>query len=101
MVAWLSKVVVLSHFWREMFRLSSTQLNRNSTYHPQSDGQTEVANRGVEGYLRCFCGERPKEWVNWLHLTEYWYNTTYQSSIGITPFQAVYNHLPHCYTMVI
>ncbi|TYK03716.1 putative retroelement pol polyprotein [Cucumis melo var. makuwa] len=54
----------------------------------------EVVNRGLEAYLRCFCGERPKEWTNWLHWAEYWYNTTYNSSIGITPFQAVYGRLP-------
>ncbi|TYK22764.1 peroxidase 64 [Cucumis melo var. makuwa] len=52
-------------------------------------GQTEVLNLGVEAYLRCFCGERPKEWIEWLHWAEYWYNTTYQSSIGISPFQAL------------
>ncbi|KAA0051187.1 peroxidase 64 [Cucumis melo var. makuwa] len=54
----------------------------------------EVVNRGLEAYLRCFCGERPKEWTNWLHWAEYWYNTTYNSSIGITPFQAIYGRLP-------
>ncbi|TYK01237.1 ty3-gypsy retroelement transposase [Cucumis melo var. makuwa] len=48
----------------------------------------------VEAYLRCFSGKRPKEWTNWLHWAEYWYNTTYNSSIGITPFQAVYGRLP-------
>lgn len=29
-----------------------------------------------------------------MHWAEYWYNTTYHSSIGITPFQAVYGRLP-------
>ncbi|KAA0062186.1 transposon Ty3-G Gag-Pol polyprotein [Cucumis melo var. makuwa] len=53
-----------------------------------------VVNKGVEAYLCCFCGEKPKEWANWLHWAEYWYNTTYQRSIDITPFQAVYGRLP-------
>ncbi|KAA0062227.1 Transposon Ty3-I Gag-Pol polyprotein [Cucumis melo var. makuwa] len=81
-------------FVKEIVRLHDTKLHRSSTYHPQTDGQTEVVNRGLEAYLRCFCGERPKEWTNWLHWMEYWYNTTYNSSIGITPFQAVYGRLP-------
>ena len=86
--------VFLSGFWNELFRLAGTQLNRSSAYHPQSDGQTEVVNRGVETYLHCFCGERPKEWIKWLHWAKYWYNTTYQRSLGVTPFQAVYGRLP-------
>lgn len=71
-----------------------TKLNRSTTYHPQSNGQTEVVNRGTETYLRCFCGERPKEWARWLHWAEYRCNTIFQKSLGITLFQAVCSRLP-------
>lgn len=77
-----------------MFRLSGNKLNKSSAYHPQSDGQIEVVNKGVEAYLRCFWEEKPREWTKWLHWAEYWYNTMYPCSIGITPFQAVYGRLP-------
>lgn len=86
--------VFLSNFWQELFRLARTRLNRSTAYHPQSDGQTKVVNKGVETYLCCFCGDRPKLWQSWLHWAEYWYNTTFQNSIGITSFQAVYGRLP-------
>ncbi|KAL0561342.1 hypothetical protein IC582_001767 [Cucumis melo] len=86
--------VFLSHFWKEMFRLAGTKLNRSSSYHPQLDRQTEVVKKSAKTYLRCFCGEKPNEWSQWIHCAEYWYNTTYHSSIGITPFQAVYGRLP-------
>ncbi|TYJ97181.1 Transposon Ty3-G Gag-Pol polyprotein [Cucumis melo var. makuwa] len=86
--------IFLSHFWTELFRLSGTKLNRSTAYHLQFDGQTEVVNGGVETYLRCFCNEKPKEWVRWLPWAEYWYNTIFQRAIGMTPFQVVYDRQP-------
>ncbi|GKB09272.1 retrotransposable element Tf2 [Tanacetum coccineum] len=66
----------------------------SSAYHPQTDGQTEVVNRGLECYLRCMTGERPKEWTQWLSLAEYWYNTNFHTSINTTPFEVVYGQPP-------
>ena len=42
----------MSHFWQEVFRLCGTELTPNTNYHPQTDGQTEIVNKWVEGYLR-------------------------------------------------
>ncbi|KAL0545098.1 hypothetical protein IC582_020240 [Cucumis melo] len=86
--------VFLNNFWKEMFRLAGTKLNRSSAYHPQSVGQTEVVDRGVENYLKRFCSERPKEWVKWLPWAEYRYNTTYQRALETMPFEAVYGRQP-------
>ncbi|KAA0053086.1 ty3-gypsy retrotransposon protein [Cucumis melo var. makuwa] len=59
----------------------------------------KVVNRGVEAYLRYLCGEQPKDWTNWLHSVDYWYNTTYQRSIGITPFQVIARVGPVAYKL--
>lgn len=86
--------VFTSIFWRELFRLQGTTLGLSTAYHPQTDGQTEVVNRCLESYLRCITGERPKAWLHWLPLAEWWYNTTYHSSTKLTPYQIVYGQAP-------
>ncbi|XP_004305750.1 PREDICTED: uncharacterized protein LOC101309860 [Fragaria vesca subsp. vesca] len=86
--------VFLSGFWSEFFKAQGTALHKSSAYHPQTDGQTENLNRSLEHYLRCVAGEKPTSWVEALPWAEYWYNTAHHSTIGMTPFQALYSYEP-------
>ena len=45
-------------------------------------------------YLRCFTGDRPRQWLRWLPWAEYVYNTAYQFSLRETPFRVVYGRDP-------
>ena len=45
-------------------------------------------------YLRCFTGDRPRQWLCWLPWAEFIYNTAYQSSLQDTPFNIVYGREP-------
>jgi hypothetical protein len=86
--------VFLSNFWRSLFQLHDTALCYSSSYHPQSDGQTEVINRILEQYLRCYTYDNPKKWLEWLPWAEYSYNTSVHSSTKMSPFEAVYGVSP-------
>ena len=63
--------VFVSTFWRRLFELSGTKLSMSSSYHPQTDGQTEVVNRGLEQYLRAFVQDNPKTWLFFLCWAEF------------------------------
>lgn len=84
----------LSNFWQEIFRSQGTQLHMSSSYHPESDGQTEVVNRCLETYLRCFAIDQPCSWSLWVPWAEFWYNSTFHGSTRTTPFEVVYGHKP-------
>jgi hypothetical protein len=86
--------VFMSSFWKELFRMQGTQLKMSSAYHPESDGQTEVVNRCLETYLRCFVADQPKTWVSWVHWAEFWFNTNYHAATERTPFEIVYGRPP-------
>ena len=64
------------------------------TYHPQSNGQTEVVNRSLEQYLKAFAGDKPRQWVERLPLAKFWFNTNYHTATKVTPFEALYGFQP-------
>jgi hypothetical protein len=83
-----------SNFWKEIIKLMGAQLNFTTTYHLQSDGQTERLNQCVKNYLRCMVFSKPKDCIRWLPLAEWWYNTNYHTAFKTTPFEALYGYRP-------
>lgn len=79
--------VFTSHLWRELMKNVGTKLSLSTTYHPQTNGQTERVNQSLETYLRCMCMRQPKSW-------HWWYNSCHHASTKMTPFEAVYRHRP-------
>jgi hypothetical protein len=64
--------VFTSNFWQALFKATGTQLNMSSANHPETDGQTKRVNS----------------------LCEFWYNNSWQSSLGKTSFQVIYGREP-------
>ena len=80
----------LSRFGQELFHLSGTKLRLSSAYHPQSDGQTEILNRVIEQYLRTFVHKKPSSWGKLLRWVEWSYNTSWNSSSGLSPYEITF-----------
>jgi hypothetical protein len=46
----------------------------------------------METFLRCFANACPSKWVEWLPLAEFWYNNSHHSTVGRSPFEALYGY---------
>jgi hypothetical protein len=77
-----------------MFKSADIELKLSSSYHPQTDGKTERVNQCLETYLRCFIHSCPKKWKMWLPTAKFLYNSCFHSSLGRTPFEALYSQAP-------
>ena len=86
--------IFTSQFWKVLFAKMKVPLLISTTYHPQTDGQTERVNQCLEMYLRCATSVSPTKWCSWLPLAQYWYNTTYYSSLNCTPYKALFGMDP-------
>lgn len=82
--------IFMSEFWRELFKLKGIMLATCSAYHPQMDGQTEVLSHCLEDYLRCFTADNSQQWSRYLPLAEWHYNTSWHSTIRMTPFEVMF-----------
>ncbi|KAA0066515.1 pol protein [Cucumis melo var. makuwa] len=67
-----------------------TRLDFSTAFHPQTDGQTERLNQVLEDMLRACALEFLGSWDSHLHLMEFAYNNSFQATIGMAPFEALY-----------
>jgi hypothetical protein len=82
--------IFVAQFWEQLHDCLSIHLIRNSAYHPQMDGQTKRVNHIIEDML-CACAlSDGLKWDQHLPLAEFSYNNSYQESIKMSPFEALY-----------
>lgn len=75
-----------SHFWRTLWRHLGTTLAMSTAYHPQTDGQTERANKTLEDMLRAMVNYKQDDWDRCLVSAEIAYNNSVQASTQFSPF---------------
>lgn len=46
-------------------------------------------------YLRCLTWANPKKWTALLHLAEFWYNTSFHTTLGCSPYEALFDREPY------
>ncbi|GKE56657.1 putative reverse transcriptase domain-containing protein [Tanacetum coccineum] len=73
-----------------MHNALGTQLDISTTYHPETDGQSERTIQTLENMLQACVIDFGKGWERHLPLVEFSYNNSYHASIKATPFEALY-----------
>ncbi|GJS64780.1 putative reverse transcriptase domain-containing protein [Tanacetum coccineum] len=79
-----------SRFWQSLQNALGTQLDMSTTYHPETDGQSERTIQTLEDMLRACVIDFGKGWDKHLPLIEFSYNNSYHASIKAAPFEALY-----------
>jgi transposase InsO family protein len=85
---------ITSKFWAEVCAYSLIKRRMSTAFHPQTDGQTEILNRILEGYLRSYTNLEQMNWSKLLPAAEFAYNNSWSSSTKTTPFKALYGYDP-------
>ena len=78
------------NFWKSLLKGLNTTLNFSTSFHPQTDGETERVNQVLEYLLRMYVKDQPGKWEDYLHLVEFAYNNNYQASAIFSPFEILY-----------
>ena len=86
--------LVTQGFWAEIMNAASIVRNMSTSFHPQSDGQSERVNQVVEQILRCYVSYSQTDWLKYLWTVEVAINNSVHSSTGATPFEAAYGFAP-------
>ena len=77
------------------------RLNFSTAFHPQTDGQSEIVIQMLEDMIRGCVLDFPGSWDKYIPLMEFAYNNSYQSSIGMALYEALYGRrciTPMCLT---
>ncbi|KAL0549436.1 hypothetical protein IC582_013918 [Cucumis melo] len=92
-----------SKFWPSLQKAMGTGLKFSTSFHPQTVGQSERTIQTLEDMLRACVLQLKGSWDTRLPLMEFAYNNSYQSSIGMAPYEALYGRpcrTPVCWNEV-
>lgn len=85
----------VNHFWARLCARIGTKPKLSTSFHPETDGQTENANAALKQYLRAYCNYNQDDWVDHLPIAEFEANSAKSSTAGVEPFLATKGYIPH------
>jgi hypothetical protein len=79
-----------SRFWQSLQKEMETELKFSTSFHPQTDSQSKWMNQILEDMLQACVMEFKSSWVQYLPLIDFANNNSYQATIGMPPYEALY-----------
>jgi Integrase zinc binding domain len=79
---------------KELCCLLDIRQNISTTYHLQTDGQSERLNQWLEQYAHIYTNYQQTDWAAWLPLTQYVHNSWTSSMMKQTPFDLLMGYTP-------
>jgi hypothetical protein len=76
--------------WKQFLSILGVRPRLSTSFHPQTDGQTEGINQTIEAYLRLFINYEIDNWVRVLPVAEFAYNNSVTQATSMSPFFANY-----------
>jgi transposase InsO family protein len=80
-----------SRFWKSFHENMDMKLSFSSAYHLQTNSQTERTNQVLEDMLRACALKHGGSWDKSLPYAKFSYNNSYQASLNMSPFEALYD----------
>ena len=90
-----------ANFAKELSHILRYEISLSTTYHPQTDGETERLNQEVETYLCIFCGSNPETWAEHIPMAKFVHNHRPYSTTGKSPFYLMLGYEPQAIPSII
>ncbi|MBW0567494.1 hypothetical protein O181_107209 [Austropuccinia psidii MF-1] len=84
----------VSSFWTNLCQQLKISRDLSTSFHRETDGQTERVNQILEQYLWMYVSYHQDDWHTWLPLAEFAYNNAEHSSKKQSPFFTIYGRNP-------
>ena len=78
----------ISGVWKNLCKILGISANLSTSFHPETDGQSEIANQEMERHLRTFVNYQQDDWSDKLPMAEFAANNNNSTSTRLSPFFA-------------
>ena len=83
-----------SKMWNSLCKLLGIKAKLSTTWHPKTDGQSEIANQEMERYLWSYVNHFQDDWVDRLPMAEFSSNANTSATTKVAPFLASRGYIP-------